>query len=91
MKHKILITALTATIALIAGAANATDDYRYSNQLNLSKRPYSKPVDPQANKKDNFEGATLIQKEAEAEIEKKHQPMRLHMLGKRPYSEKNTD
>lgn len=89
MRSKILLTALSAAFALAAGSAYADDDYRYDNQLNLSKRPYSKPVDKQANKKDNFEGATLV--DQEAEIDKKHEPMRLHMLGKRPYSEKSTD
>lgn len=89
MRSKTLLTALSTAIALVAGSAYAADDYRYDNQLNLSKRPYSKPVDRQAKEKDNFEGATLVDREAE--IDKKHEPMRLHMLGKRPYSEKNTD
>jgi len=88
MRSKILAAALSAVIAMMSGAAMAAEDYTYSNQLNLSKRPYNKPVD-KANKQDNFEGASLI--EREAEIDKKHEPMRLHMLGKRPYSEKNTD
>ena len=89
MRSKILMTALSALIAMMSGAAMAAEDYTYSNQLNLSKRPYNKPVDKQGTKQDNFEGASLI--EREAEIDKKHEPMRLHMLGKRPFSEKHTD
>jgi len=89
MRSKILARLLSAMMALMAGAAFAADDYKYSNQLNLSKRPYNKPVDNQAKQKDNFEGATLVDREAE--IDKKHESMRLHMLGKRPYAEKATD
>ncbi len=89
MRSKILMTALSAAIALMASAANADEEYGKVNQQNLSKRPYHKPVDAQMNKKDNFEGATLV--DQEAVIDKKHESMRLHMLGKRPYGEKSTD
>jgi hypothetical protein len=56
----------------------------------LSKRPYQQaPADPALNKKENFEGATLI--DESAETDGKHKQMRLNMLGKRPYVERNTD
>jgi len=89
MKSKILMAVLSASVALMANVASADEGYGNVNQQNFSKRPYHKPVDTQMNKKDNFEGATLIQQEAE--IDKKHEPMRLHMLGKRPFGEKSTD
>lgn len=88
MKSKNLITLLSAGMLLVAASAYADADVKYNiNQQNLSKRPYQQA--PVESKKDNFEGATLINEQAEED--KKHKPMRLHMLGKRPYAEKNTD
>jgi hypothetical protein len=89
MKFKLMFTTIAASIALISSAAFAGDEQQYTTHQNLSKRPYHQPVDNQAKNKDNFEGATLINEQAE--INKKHQPMNLHNLGKRPFSEKNTD
>lgn len=87
MKTKNLITLLATGVLLVAGSATAEEDYSHINKQNLSKRPYQQPV--LADKKDNFEGATLINDNEEAEG--KHKQMRLNMLGKRPYFEKNTD
>jgi hypothetical protein len=42
-----------------------------------------------ANKADNFEGATLIKEESQAE--KTQKTLQLHNLGRRPYSEKAPD
>lgn len=89
MKIKLLLTAVSASAALIAGTAFAGDQQQYKTNQNLSKRPYSQPPENQAKNKDNFEGATLV--DEQAEIDKKHQSMRLHTLGKRPFSEANTD
>ncbi|MDP3609859.1 MAG: hypothetical protein Q8R74_12360 [Methylophilus sp.] len=89
MKFKLLLTAVSASIALTANTAFADDEQKYNAHQNLSKRPYHQPLDNQAKTKDNFEGATLISEQAE--INKKHQPMNLHNLGKRPFAEKNTD
>jgi hypothetical protein len=88
MKNTSLIAVLSAGLLLAAGSpfAHAGDQYNMTDQ-NLSKRPYQ--AVPAESKKDNFEGATLINENAEED--QKHKPMRLHMLGKRPYAEKNTD
>lgn len=87
MKSKNLIAVLSAGLLLAAGAAYADDAEYNINQQNLSKRPYQKA--PAESKKDNFEGATLINEEVQED--KKHKQMRLHMLGKRPYAEKGAD
>jgi hypothetical protein len=88
MKNTSLIAVLSAGLLLAAGSAFANDDGKYNvKHQNLSKRPYQGV--PAESKKDNFEGATLINENAEED--QKHKPMRLHMLGKRPYAEKNTD
>lgn len=88
MKSKNLIAVLSAGLLLVAGAAFANEEAQYNvNQQNLSKRPYAKA--PVESKKDNFEGATLINEDVQED--KKHKQMRLHMLGKRPYAEKATD
>ncbi|MDO9150159.1 MAG: hypothetical protein Q7U33_02135 [Methylotenera sp.] len=90
MKNKYLITLLSAATLLAAGAVSADEDYKHINKQNLSKRPYQQaPADPALNKKENFEGATLI--DESAETDGKHKQMRLNMLGKRPYVERNTD
>lgn len=89
MKSKYLTTLLSTAMLLAAGAVQADDDYTHINKQNLSKRPYQHVPADAANKKDNFEGATLINENAEADG--KHKQMRLNMLGKRPYFEKNTD
>ena len=89
MKSKYLITLLSTAILLGASAAHADEDYTHINKQNLSKRPYQHVPADAANKKDGFEGATLINENAE--VEAKHKQMRLNMLGKRPYLEKNTD
>ena len=88
MNSKNLIAVLSSGLLLAAGSAFADEDVKHNiNQQNLSKRPYHQA--PVESKKDNFEGATLINEQMEED--KKHKPMRLHMLGKRPYAEKNTD
>lgn len=93
MKSLSFLGFLSAAVLMTAGAAYAHEDTQdkanqYNiNQQNLSKRPYQHA--PVESKKDNFEGATLINEEAPEA--KKHKQMRLHMLGKRPYAEKNTD
>lgn len=88
---KTLVTFLSASAMILASGVVYADNQERNtiNHQNLSKRPYQQvPVESQA-KKDQFEGATLINEAAESD--KKHQPIRLHMLGKRPYMEKNTD
>lgn len=88
MKNTSLMAVLSAGLLLASGSAFAHGGDKYNmNHQNLSKRPYQ--AVPAESKKDNFEGATLINENAEED--QNHKPMRLHMLGKRPYAEKNTD
>ena len=88
MKSKNLIAVLSAGLLLVAGAAFANEEAQYNvNQQNLSKRPHAKS--PVESKKDNFEGATLVNEDVQED--KKHKQMRLNMLGKRPYTEKAAD
>jgi hypothetical protein len=89
MKFKLLLATVSASIALIAVTAFAADEQKYYTHQNLSRHAYHHPVENQAKNKDNFEGATLIGEQAE--MNKKHQTMNLHNLGKRPFAEKNTD
>ena len=88
MKIKSLITALSAGM-LFASASAFADLNAKSNIINqnLSKRPYQHA--PVESKKDNFEGATLISDDVEKD--QKYNSMRLHMLDRRPYSEKNAN
>ena len=91
MKIKNLITVLSAGILLAAAVSVYADENKdvksNINNQNLSKRPYSQA--PIESKKDNFEGATLINEQVEEDT--KHKPMRLHMLGRQPYAVKNSD
>jgi len=90
MNTKNLIAVLSAGILLAVANAYADEnkDVKFNiNNQNLSKRPYSQA--PIESKKDNFEGATLINEKIEEDT--KHKPMRLHMLGRQPYAVKNTD
>ena len=90
MKTKNLIAVLSVGILLAVANAYADEnkDTKFNiNNQNLSKRPYSQA--PIESKKDNFEGATLINEQVEEDT--KHKPMRLHMLGRQPYAVKNSD
>lgn len=92
MKVSNIVAIVSSAVFLVAGAAHAENDVKNNshNQNFLSKRPYQQPITKTDQKKDQqWEGATLIDESAEAD--EKHKPMRLHMLGKRPYVEKNTD
>lgn len=89
MKTKFLMTLLSSAMLFAVSTVNADEDYTQINKQNLSKRPYQHVPANAANKKDNFEGATLIKEDAQEDT--KHKQMRLNMLGKRPYFEKNTD
>lgn len=79
---------LTMLFASSIAWADHTPDHDTSNiqQQNLSRRAYTAPVTAKA---DKFEGDVDVAKEAEAE--KRFKTLQLHMLGKRPYAEKNTD
>ena len=74
---------------VIGGAHAANNELNNINNQNLSKRPYQQmPVESKKDK-DHFEGAAMIDEAAESD--KKFHTIRLNMLSKRPYMEKNTD
>lgn len=71
-------------VALLAvGLAQADEPSNVVNQQ-LAKRSYAAPVKD----KEVLEGASVTE---EVVVDKKHQTLRLHMLGKLPYMEKATD
>lgn len=84
---------LLVTLLSTAGLVYAEHDSSYHDGVNrpstvnqnLSRRPYSAPVE----KSDVIEGNTATE---DSEKQARHQKtLNLHMLGKRPYAEKNTD
>lgn len=79
---------LLASLLVSAGLVQANDDVHQNNTVNhqqLSKRPYAAPVD----RSEKFEGNTA--NENLVEQDKKYKTLNLHMLGKRPWSEKTAD
>ena len=69
-------------VALLAvGLAQADEQSNVVNQQQLAKRSYAAPVKD----KEVLEGASVTE---EVVVDKKHQTLRLHMLGKLPYMEK---
>lgn len=91
MKQISIIATLAAAMLLPAGAAYAGNvQHDNINKQNLSRRPYQQVPAESASKKENFEGATLMNEDSENH-KKNQQQIRLNMLGKRPYMEKNTD
>lgn len=94
MKASKIVVALSATLLLASGLAQAESEYKQSHQNNFtSKRPYSQPLPDSAYQKDDqWEGATLINKEDRAAGQPtRQQQMRINMLGKQPYMEKTVD
>jgi predicted ATPase len=79
MKAGILLAVLLA----VAGVATAEEVKQNTvNQHQLSKRPYAAPVVD----KETFDGAVVDKEQVE-----KPKQLNLHMLGRRPYSEKAAD
>ena len=82
MKVSVLLAAVLLAVAGIASADEVKQNIVGQHQL--SKRPHASPVAD----KEVLEGASITE---EVVVDKKHQPLRLHMLGKLPYMEKATD
>jgi hypothetical protein len=85
MKTLISLAVLLATV----GVAQAEHDTSYhdgvkhpAGQHQLSKRPYAAPVVD----KETFDGAVVDKEKVE-----KPTHLNLHMLGRRPYSEKSAE
>lgn len=89
MRNLMNLSISLALILVCHGAHAAGNEVNSINHQNLSKRPYQKAAAESEKSKDHFEGATMIDEAAEAD--KKFHTIRLNMLGKRPYVEKNTN
>lgn len=79
---------LLAAVLSTAGLVYAKDDVQQNNTMNhqqLSKRPYAAPVD----RAEKYQGDTA--NETSAKQERHQKTLNLHMLGKRPWSEKTAN
>lgn len=93
MKNIGLIGVVTAALLMTVGAAQADEhtEHNIINQ-NISKRPYQAATpDANANKTEQWEGATLVKDEIRDEkaTPTQYQQLRIRMLGQRPYMEGN--
>jgi hypothetical protein len=83
----LLLVTLTSVSLLASGTALAE---KKSNQHFISKQPYHElPATDAYNADDQWEGATLVNKDAPTEEVTAKPHLRLHSLGKRPYLEKS--
>ena len=87
MKATSIVLAVSLGVAGLAWADHTEDhENANTNQQNLSRRPYSAP----AAKSEKFEGDAAYE-ETNVKAEKNYKTLQLHMLGKRPYAQKDTD
>lgn len=91
----ISLIGLAVAVLLAGGVAQAGDDKAHTIiDQHLSKRPYQEsPNDTNAKKTDNWDGATLVTKDAdEAKAgPNNYQQLRIRMLGQRPYMVKSPE
>lgn len=87
MKTLNLAVLVSAVTLLISGLASAETSSKNIQHQNFAKRPYHQPVENQ--KPSDFEGATLVKEDAPIGKDNvsKHKPLRINMLGQRPYVE----
>jgi hypothetical protein len=86
---KTFIALISSAMLLATAVAYADNNPRnHINNQNLSKRPYQQAPEAQT-KADNFEGATFVKEDSQAE--KNQKTLQLHNLGRRPYAEKAPD
>ena len=87
MKARSIVLAVSLGVASLAWADH-TEDHEKSNtnSQQLSRRPYSAPVE----KGTTYEGNAVLE-ETNVKAEKNYKTLQLHMLGKRPYAEKSAD
>ncbi len=89
MKLSQLLVVTFASVGLLASGAALAEKAR-SNQHFISKQPYHEiPAAEKYNAEDKWEGATLVDKEAQKDEVTKQPHLRLHSLGKRPFIEKS--
>ena len=86
MKTSSLLLAAALTVTGSAWADNTDNHENANNSQQLSRRPYSAPVE----KSTTYEGNAALE-ETNVKAEKNYKTLQLHMLGKRPYAEKGTD
>lgn len=86
MKAQVLLAALLFAAGLAQADHIADHEKSNINQQQLSRRPYTAPPTV---KPEKFEGDVANIEETKAE--KNYKTLQLHMLGKRPYAEKNAD
>ncbi len=90
MKTINLAIIASSILLLVCSVAHADELRSNINHQNISKRPYQEVLSESAyNKKDNWEGATLIDDDAEGETAGSEGIKRINInnLGKRPYME----
>jgi hypothetical protein len=85
------LTAILASIAFaLSSAAYADSNTKATNnQQNLGRQPYQQVPAKDQSKTENFEGATLIEQDAESA--KTNKTLQLHRFDRRPYMEKSKD
>lgn len=88
MKTILALISAALLISVSTAWADASQRNNVNNQ-NFSRRPHVQVPEAKPAKAENFEGATLV--EEEAENVKKYKTLQLHMLGRRPYAEKTPD
>ena len=83
LKNLLLVTLLSTTISVYA--EDVVQQKNTVNEQQLSKRPYSAPV----NKAEEYEGNTVD--EDSVKQDRVQKTLNLHMLSKRPWVDNRTD
>jgi hypothetical protein len=87
MKTINIVLAISLSAVSLAWA-DVTEQQSNISQQQLSKKPYAKA--PVIDKNKINEG-NIINEEPNAKAEKNYKTLQLHMLSRRPYTEKNTN
>jgi hypothetical protein len=86
MKVHSIAVAVALSVSGLAWADHTEDHENANTTQQLSRRPYSAPIE----KNTVLEGNAAVE-ETNAQAEKHYKTLQLHMLGKRPYAAKGTD
>jgi hypothetical protein len=87
---KKLLALMLSGLLLSATSAYADSTAKgKNNQQNLARQPYQQTPAQDETKDSNFEGATLIDQDAESA--KTQKTLQLHRFDRRPYMEKSKD
>jgi hypothetical protein len=85
MKVHVIVLAITLGVVSLAWA-DVTEQQSNISQQQLSKRPYAKALVV-----DKINEGDTINKEPNVKAENNYKTLQLHMLSRRPYTEKNTN